>query len=129
MPRVLPHLILVPVAGLTALLLVVSLARAQQRSGPEALQALWQQAIALQDKGAYAEALKRFEEALAMASSIHPEHLTTAALMNDTANVYADLAQYTKAEQLYRRSLAIREAQLGKNHLDVAESLRSLAIL
>jgi len=38
-------------------------------------------------------------------------------------------AEYSKAEPLYQRSLAIREKSLGKDHPDVATSLNNLALL
>jgi tetratricopeptide (TPR) repeat protein len=37
------------------------------------------------------------------------------------------MGQYAKAETLYQRSLEIREARLGKGHLNVAHSLNGLA--
>jgi tetratricopeptide (TPR) repeat protein len=38
-------------------------------------------------------------------------------------------ARYADAEPLYKRSLAIREKELGPNHLDIGRSLNSLAVL
>jgi hypothetical protein len=43
--------------------------------------------------------------------------------------VYDEAGQYAKAEPLYQRSLTIREAQLGKDHADIAASLNNLATL
>ena len=39
------------------------------------------------------------------------------------------MGRYAEAEPLYRRSLAIREKQLGRDHPDVATSLNNLAVL
>ena len=39
------------------------------------------------------------------------------------------MGRYAEAEPLYRRSLAIREKQLGPDHPDVATSLNNLADL
>lgn len=36
---------------------------------------------------------------------------------------------YEEAEEMYRRSLAIREKVLGADHPDVAEGLNNLAVL
>lgn len=49
--------------------------------------------------------------------------------LNDLANLYQKLGQYTQAEPLYHRSLAIREKTLGPDHPDVAASLNNLASL
>ncbi len=52
-----------------------------------------------------------------------------AQVLNNLANLYTELGQYAKAEPLYRRSLEIKEAKLGKDHPHVADSLNNLAIL
>ena len=39
------------------------------------------------------------------------------------------MGRYAEAEPLYRRSLEIREKQLGPDHPDVATSLNNLAVL
>ena len=43
--------------------------------------------------------------------------------------LYQAMGQHAKAEPLYQRSLEIREAKLGKDHPDVADSLNNLAWL
>jgi tetratricopeptide (TPR) repeat protein len=45
------------------------------------------------------------------------------------AGLYRDMGRYTKAEPLFRQSLKIKEAKLGKDHPDVAKSVENLAIL
>jgi Flp pilus assembly protein TadD len=50
-------------------------------------------------------------------------------ILNNLARLYDIQGQYTQAEPLFRRSLAIREKVLGPNHPDVATSLENLALL
>jgi tetratricopeptide (TPR) repeat protein len=52
-----------------------------------------------------------------------------AALLNRMGLYLNDRAAYKEAELLYRRSLKIREQQLGADHLDTATSLNKLASL
>src|SRR5512142_2342748 len=52
-----------------------------------------------------------------------------ARLLNQTATYLTERARYSKAEPLYRRALAIREAALGPDHPDTARSLNNLAEL
>lgn len=47
--------------------------------------------------------------------------------LNNLAAIYYKENNYSEAESLYERSLAIREKTLGKEHLDVAASLYNLA--
>ena len=56
--------------------------------------------------------------------------LLEAALLLNAAGYYLDeRAQYTQAEPLYVRALAIREQQLGAGHIYTAHSLNNLAML
>lgn len=55
------------------------------------------------------------------------EHPDLAILANNLAALYADFAQYTRAEPLYRRALKIWEKALGKDHPNVASALNNLA--
>jgi len=50
-----------------------------------------------------------------------------ASSLNDLANLYRFMGQYSQAEPLYQRALKIREAKLGPDHTDVASSLNGLA--
>ncbi|MBW4580255.1 MAG: tetratricopeptide repeat protein [Tildeniella nuda ZEHNDER 1965/U140] len=59
------------------------------------------------------ELLTRPEQALNIATCLHWK-----------AFLYKEQGRYKEAEPLYVRSLAIREQQLGDDHLDVASSLR-----
>ncbi len=45
------------------------------------------------------------------------------------ANLYHDQGRYAEAEQLYLRSLAVREEQLGGNHANTSTSINNLAEL
>ena len=49
--------------------------------------------------------------------------------LNNLADLYGAMGRYAEAEPLYRRSLAIWEKQLGRDHPDVATSLNNLAAL
>ena len=54
---------------------------------------------------------------------------TTAIKINSLATLYRSLGQTDKAEPLFQRCLEIREARLGKNHPEAANTLHSLAAL
>jgi tetratricopeptide (TPR) repeat protein len=49
--------------------------------------------------------------------------------LNGLASLYGARGQYTQAEPLFKRALAIDEKALGPNHPDVATSLSNLAEL
>jgi CHAT domain-containing protein/tetratricopeptide (TPR) repeat protein len=49
--------------------------------------------------------------------------------MNNLAELYRLTGAHANAEPLLKRSLEVREAKLGKEHLDVATSLNNLAML
>ena len=55
------------------------------------------------------------------------DHLEVTASLDNLAMLYETLDDYTKAEPLYKRSLAIKEKSLGPNHPNVATSLKNLA--
>jgi CHAT domain-containing protein len=48
-------------------------------------------------------------------------------MLNNLAGLYDAQGQYARAEPLFERALKIREAALGENRLDVANSLTNLA--
>ena len=86
--------------------------------------------MALQEQRNYGEAAKAYDRALELASrAFGPEHLNTAAILNNQANVYKDMGRYAQAEPLYQRSLKIKETQLGPDHPAVAWSLNNLALV
>ena len=49
--------------------------------------------------------------------------------LNNLAELYRNMGRFAEAEPLHKRSLAIREKQLGRDHPDVAQSLNNLAAL
>jgi len=73
-------------------------------------------------QGRYRTAVARFDRVLNLSPN-DPESLNWSGLSLSAAGNYAE------AEPLFRRGLEIREAQLGKDHLDVANSLNNLAAL
>ena len=62
-------------------------------------------------------------------SATTEQALTQAEQLNQQAIDLYQLGRYSEAEQLYRLALAIREAQLGPDHLLTAQSLSNLASL
>ena len=61
-----------------------------------------------------------------------PSHPALASVLLDLARYqsYCDQEErdFTKTEKIYRRVLHIREAKMGKSHLDVAETLLELGM-
>ena len=57
------------------------------------------------------------------------DHPDVAALLSNLAAMYEAQGQYTLAEPLYKRSLAIWEKALGPDHPNVATALENLAML
>jgi non-specific serine/threonine protein kinase/serine/threonine-protein kinase len=62
-------------------------------------------------------------------SDLQDQPIVQARLMATMGEVYTNMGLYDEARPLLERSLAIREEQLGLDHLDVAESLQRLAWL
>jgi len=60
---------------------------------------------------------------------LEDQPLTRARLMNTMGIVYSSLGLYEPAEELLQEALETREEMLGPDHVDVAESLNSLARL
>ena len=78
----------------------------------------------------YAEAEPLLLQALAIGEQLWgPEHLDTAAILNNLATVYRELCKNEEAELLYSRALTICEQQLGLLHLDTARTLSDMAML
>jgi tetratricopeptide (TPR) repeat protein len=89
-----------------------------------------QKAERLQGEHKLAEAAREFEKALRAARRVLGEdHVVTAGLSCNLANVYRDLGEYARAEPLARRGLEILEARRGKDHLEVADALNILGAL
>ncbi|HIK42106.1 tetratricopeptide repeat protein, partial [Thermoleptolyngbya sp. M55_K2018_002] len=73
-----------------------------------------------------AQAIEYFERAIALQEK-NEQSIDLAASLNNLAGLYQSMGRYSEVEPLYGRSLAIREAQLGKDHPDTATSLNNLA--
>ncbi len=84
----------------------------------------------LYQQGRYAEAEPYAKEALRLGTEeFGAKDPSTAAHLNNLAELYKAQGHYAEAEPLYQRSVAIREKALGPEHPDVATSLNNLAEL
>jgi tetratricopeptide (TPR) repeat protein len=81
------------------------------------------------EAGRYGEAVHQLKIALARAEKFGPRDMRLASTLNRLAQVYHDQGEFTKAEPLYRRSLALSERALGPSHPDVAANMNNLATL
>ena len=61
--------------------------------------------------------------------TLGPDHPDVAQSLNNLALLYDTQGQYTQAEPLYKRALAIVERALGPDHPHVATSLENIAAL
>lgn len=52
--------------------------------------------------------------------SLHPNHAEVAASLNNLAVLLKTMGNFDEAEQLYHRSIAIKEKALGQNHPQVS---------
>ena len=52
--------------------------------------------------------------------SLHPNHAEVAASLNNLAVLLKTMGNFDEAEQLYHRSIAIKERALGQNHPQVS---------
>jgi CHAT domain-containing protein/tetratricopeptide (TPR) repeat protein len=119
-----------PLTSLAVVLALATFAPSLHADDREDLFAALKKGMSLYDQGNYREAAGYLERALELAPTVFGrEHESTAAILNNLANLYKDMGQYGKAEPLYRRSLGIKESRLGKDHLEVAISLYNLANL
>ncbi|WP_110517870.1 tetratricopeptide repeat protein [Herpetosiphon llansteffanensis] len=79
-------------------------------------------------RGAYQEAQKLYERALAIHEAVvGRDHLATATSMNNLAGIFENQGRYSEAQKLYERALAIYEAVVGRDHLATATSMNNLA--
>jgi CHAT domain-containing protein/tetratricopeptide (TPR) repeat protein len=118
-----------------ALVAVVVLARmhplpAQDKEGEAEAVALLRQVQALQKAGKLAEAVKVQEKLVEKVKQLFgPDDTSTAAQINNLAELYRAVGRYAKAEPLFQRSVKIAEARLGKDHPSVATALNNLGSL
>ncbi len=86
--------------------------------------------ITLYQQGRYSEAEPYAKEALRLGTEeFGPNGPSTAALLNNLAELYRAQGHYAEAEPLYQRSLAIRHKALGPEHPHVATTLENYAAL
>ncbi|MCW5212814.1 tetratricopeptide repeat protein [Desulfobulbus sp. TB] len=78
---------------------------------------------------AYSKAEYWFSRLLAIREIGEEENAELGTALHNVAGLYYKQGRYDEAEPLYKRTLKIREKQLGKEHPDVAESLNNLALL
>jgi tetratricopeptide (TPR) repeat protein len=85
------------------------------------------QSAAAHREGRLDEAISLGEAAIQRAEGeVDPDDLEFALLLHNVGMLNAFAHKYERAEALLRRSLAIRERQLGTKHLDVAITLQNL---
>ena len=77
--------------------------------------------------GFYEQARLLLEEGLQIRSELGDDDLETAESLDQLASLYTDQGDFDRAEPLFRRSLEIRERELGAGHPYVAASLNNLA--
>jgi tetratricopeptide (TPR) repeat protein len=80
-------------------------------------------------EGRSAESLRLYEEALQLAEEFGPEDPRLPRSLNNLANVYMVRGRRDEALRLYQRALRILEKQAGRESLDVAGTLESMAAL
>jgi tetratricopeptide (TPR) repeat protein len=80
-------------------------------------------AYSYQALGRHAEALKVFEETLALRKArLGPDHPDVLTSMNDLACSYYALGRHAEALKLHEETLALRKAKLGPDHPDTLAS-------
>lgn len=90
-------------------------------------QAAYDAAKALAKQGDYAAAVRKYEEALALAQRLFgPDSEQVAKVTNDESLAYVNLLDYPHAEPLAKRTLEICEARYGPNHPEVSKRLSNL---
>jgi tetratricopeptide (TPR) repeat protein len=78
--------------------------------------------------GRYADALKLFQEVLALRKAkLGPDHVDTLKSMGSIATTYYALRRYQEALNLDQETLALRKAHLGPDHPDTLRSMNALA--
>ncbi|MBM4070698.1 MAG: tetratricopeptide repeat protein [Planctomycetes bacterium] len=81
-------------------------------------------------QGRFGQADRHYLRAEALVEDIHDDqHPTVARCLNARAEIYFALGFSDDAVKLAQKALAMREKRLGKNHLDVVESLETLAAM
>ena len=81
------------------------------------------------EQGFYAEAEEQWLAALEEAESFGPQDQRLTTTLKNLADLYYAQGEYSEAEPLYQRLLAVQEQALGAEHPDLAASLNDLAFL
>ena len=76
--------------------------------------------IELYQQGRYEEGIAIAQQVLEIRESILGDHPDTATILLGLGLGYYYIGRYSEAEPLYKRSLLIKEEQLGADHSDTA---------
>ena len=103
--------------------------RSAQKSPPEMAKAaeLVDNALQAKEKMQYNEAISLFEQAIEALPEAQQK--TRAIYLNELGALYYTIAEYQKAEPLYKRALVIDLMAFGKDHQNVGRDLNNLALL
>jgi tetratricopeptide (TPR) repeat protein len=94
------------------------------------ISSLNQRGIQLWRAGKFADAVLIAQQALQLSEkTLGPDHLATATLLNNLAELYRSMGDYAKAEPLFQRALKIQEQALGPDEPGTAATLNNLAAL
>ena len=89
-----------------------------------------QESLEISQNGSALECQKFIPFAETMVKKIDMgEEIEQVRLIDALANVLKYIAEYSKAKELYEKSLHIREEVLGENHPDIATSYNNLALV
>lgn len=81
-------------------------------------------------RAAYGDSEELLRNAVSLAEESWPQSSSLAEKLHQVADVYESLlGKYDEAEALYLRSLALKEETLGLEHLNLAPTLNTLALL
>lgn len=80
-------------------------------------------------EGNYSAAAQAFRRALAAAEGANPDERSLVEIHDALASVYAEAGQYAESDHEYRRALALVENAQGRQSLDYALLVASLAML
>ncbi len=102
--------------------------KSHQELSDSEIEAIMDEASALDEAGRPAEAVAIWKELLVHAEKAYgPDHINVAVSLNNFGNLYDRLGIYSKAQPLLERSLAIRERNLGPDHPTTAIAVNNLA--
>lgn len=117
-----------PCMLLAALLSVNSFAAQEGKTGKPDVYELISEVYSLVLNDEYDKALFKAEECLRVAEkNSGPEHPDISGCLNAKALIFASQEQYTQAEALYLRAVAIDEKASGSDSVEVADDLDGLA--